>query len=82
MYLGAWSVVCAYLVCYSVCFHSCFRSCARGRRGAEESGIQYLEMKPKFTVNLSEPKKYLMIQVQLLLEDIDAIAKIKKHMPI
>jgi flagellar FliL protein len=49
--------------------------------GAEESGIQYLEMKPKFTVNLSEPKKYLMIQVQLLVEGGEAIAKIKKHMP-
>jgi len=48
------------------------------KEGAEESGIQYLEMKPKFTVNLSEPKKYLMVQVQLLLEDIEAVAKIKK----
>lgn len=49
--------------------------------GSEESGIQYMEMKPKFTVNLSEPKKYLMIQVQLLVEDEETVAKIKKHMP-
>ena len=48
---------------------------------ADESGIEYLEMNPKFSVNLSEPKKYLMIHVQLLIEGVEAVAKVKKHMP-
>ena len=47
----------------------------------EEPIIEYLEMSPKFTVNLAEPKKYLLINVQLLAEGEAAIAKIKKHLP-
>ncbi|MCK5121088.1 MAG: flagellar basal body-associated FliL family protein [Methylococcales bacterium] len=43
--------------------------------------IEYLEMKPKFTVNLDKPKKYLMINVQLLVEGAESIEKIKKHLP-
>lgn len=43
--------------------------------------IEYLEMKPKFTVNLAEPKKYLLINIQLLVEGAGAIEKIKKQMP-
>jgi flagellar protein FliL len=43
--------------------------------------IEYLEMAPKFTVNLAEPKKYLLINVQLLVEGDAAIVKIKKHLP-
>jgi len=50
---------------------------------AKEEGpaIEYLEMTPKFTVNLAEPKKYLLINVQLLVEGEGAITKIKKHLP-
>jgi len=49
----------------------------------EETGpvIEYLEMTPKFTVNLAEPKRFLLINVQLLAEGAEAIAAIKKHMP-
>lgn len=44
--------------------------------------IEYVEMKPKFTVNLAEPKKYLMINVQLLVEGAEHVEKVKKHMPV
>lgn len=49
----------------------------------EQSGpvIEYLQMGPKFTVNLEEPRKYLMINVQLLVEGAEAVDKLKKHMP-
>jgi flagellar FliL protein len=43
--------------------------------------IEYLEFTPKFTVNLAEPRKYLMINVQILAEGAEAVARIKKHMP-
>jgi len=54
-----------------------------GEKKEEGSGpvIEYLEMPPKFTVNLNEPRKYLMINVQLLVEGAEPVAKIKKHMP-
>ena len=48
---------------------------------AEAVAIEYLEMAPKFTVNLAEPKKYLLINVQLLVEGESASTKIKKHLP-
>ncbi len=51
----------------------------------EEAGAgpvtEYLEMTPKFTVNLAEPKRFLLINVQLLAEGAEAITAIKKHMP-
>ena len=43
--------------------------------------IEYLEMAPKFTVNLAGQSKYLMINVQLMIEGKENLAKIKKHMP-
>ncbi len=43
--------------------------------------IEYLEMTPKFTVNLDKPKKYLRINVQLMVEGAEYIEKIKKHLP-
>ncbi len=46
-----------------------------------ESGVKYIEMAPKFTVNLAEPKKYLLINVQLLVEGPKTIEAVKKHMP-
>ncbi|WP_347986360.1 flagellar basal body-associated FliL family protein [Methylomonas sp. AM2-LC] len=44
--------------------------------------IEYMEMKPKFTVNLAEPKKYLMINIQLMVEGAANVAKVKKFMPV
>ena len=55
-----------------------------GEKKAEENAgpvIEYLEMKPKFTVNLAEPKKYLLLNVQLLVEGADHVEVVKKHMP-
>ena len=49
--------------------------------GESESGIKYIEMIPKFTVNLAEPKKFLLIDVQLLVAGAGAIEAVKKHMP-
>lgn len=48
---------------------------------APEPDIEYLEMTPKFTVNLAERKKYLRVNIQLLVEGKDAIDKIKHHFP-
>ena len=56
-----------------------------GEKKADESAgpvIEYVEMKPKFTVNLAEPKKYLMLNVQLLVEGAEHVEKVKKHMPV
>lgn len=55
-----------------------------GHGGGSESpaeGIQYVEITPKFVVNLLEPKKYLSINVQLLIEGPEIDALVKKHMP-
>ena len=46
-----------------------------------EQAIEYLEMKPKFTVNLAERKKYLMVNVQLMVKGEERIDKIMKHFP-
>lgn len=58
-----------------------FMSAAVANEGEKASGPEYLEMAPKFIVNLSEPKKFLMINVQLLIEGVGAIEAVKKHMP-
>jgi flagellar FliL protein len=62
-----------------------FMSVAVANEGAKESeaeaGVKYMEMTPKFTVNLAEPKKFLLINVQLLVEGAGAIEAVKKHMP-
>lgn len=58
-----------------------FISVAAAEEKAEESGIKYIEMTPKFTVNLAEPKKLLLINVNLLVEGARAIAAVKKNMP-
>lgn len=49
----------------------------------ENSGpvIEYVEMAPKFTVNLAEPKKYLLVNIQLLVEGAENVENVKKHMP-
>jgi flagellar FliL protein len=43
--------------------------------------IEYLEFKPKLTVNLAGTRQYLMLNVQLLAEGAEAVAAIQKHMP-
>jgi len=43
--------------------------------------IEYLEMKPKFTVNLAQPKQYLAVSVQLMVEGDEFIEKVKKNLP-
>ncbi|MGR9044217.1 MAG: flagellar basal body-associated FliL family protein [Gammaproteobacteria bacterium] len=43
--------------------------------------IEYLEMAPKFTVNLAGRRKYLMVDVQLMIEGKENLDKFKKHMP-
>ncbi|MGR8931185.1 MAG: flagellar basal body-associated FliL family protein [Gammaproteobacteria bacterium] len=43
--------------------------------------IEYVEMEPKFTVNLAEPKKYLLVDIQLQMEGTENVEKAKKHMP-
>jgi len=58
-------------------------SYANSEAKSEEAGpvIEYLEMTPKFTVNLAEAKKYLLVNVQLLVEGAEHVEKVKKHMP-
>ncbi len=52
------------------------------KKEAEEGPvIEYIEMTPKFTVNLAEPKKYLLVKMQLLVEGAENVEKIKKNMP-
>ncbi|QPK63926.1 flagellar basal body-associated FliL family protein [Methylomonas sp. LL1] len=43
--------------------------------------VEYVEMTPKFTVNLAEPKKYLLVNIQLLVEGAEHVEKVKKNMP-
>ena len=43
--------------------------------------IEYIEMSPKFTVNLDKPNKYLVVNVQLMVEGDAFIEKVKKHLP-
>ncbi len=46
-----------------------------------EPEMIYLEMKPKITVNLAEPRKYMVVNVQLLVEGEKARERVEKHMP-
>ncbi len=52
-----------------------------GSEAKEAAGPEYLEMTPKFTVNLTESKKYLMVNVQLLIDGAAVVETVKKHMP-
>lgn len=51
------------------------------KEDADGPVVEYIEMTPKFTVNLAEPKKYLLIKVQLLVEGAENVEEIKKNMP-
>jgi len=46
-----------------------------------ELTIEYIEMSPKFTVNLDKANKYLVVNVQLMVEGDDFVDKVKKHLP-
>lgn len=46
-----------------------------------EPVIEYIEMAPKFTVNLDKRNKYLVVNVQLMVEGEKFIEKVKKHLP-
>jgi flagellar FliL protein len=52
-----------------------------GGEGEAKGGPAYVEIAPKFVVNLLENKKYLSINVQLLIDGAPTEAAIKKHMP-
>jgi len=54
---------------------------AAGEDETTEAVVEYLELKPKFTVNLAERKKYVRIDVQLMVEGDKSIEKVKKHFP-
>lgn len=70
---------------YFILIFSFFVIFSNVRAGDEEAAaddvIEYLEMKPKFTVNLDKPNKYLVINVQLMVEGTKHIEKVKKHLP-
>ncbi len=69
---------------YVILILSFFVFCNPVFAGDEESAdpvIEYLEMKPKFTVNLDKPNKYLVVNVQLMVEGEEFIEKVKKHLP-
>jgi flagellar FliL protein len=58
-----------------------FNTAYAGDEESAEPVIEYLEMAPKFTVNLDRPNKYLVVNVQLMVEGETYIEKIKKHLP-
>jgi len=59
----------------------CLPSFVSAEEEATEAVVEYLAMTPKFTVNLAEPKKYLRVDVQLMVEGDTSIEKVKKHFP-
>jgi flagellar FliL protein len=75
-----------FILLFSLAFMSTFALAEEHGGGgegekADVAGPSYLEITPKFVVNLIEPKKYLSINVQLLIEGAPIAAAIKKHMP-
>jgi flagellar FliL protein len=71
-----------WLLLLSLLFMSVIATAEEGAKESEaDAGVKYMEMTPKFTVNLAEPKKYLLVNVQLLVEGAGTIAAVKKHMP-
>jgi flagellar FliL protein len=75
------SVMRLWVVLLSLLFMSAAVANEEAKESESESGAKYMEMAPKFTVNLMEPKKILLINVNLLVEGGKFIAAIKKHMP-
>ncbi len=60
----------------------CLPTYAIAEDDEQEVIVEYLELKPKFIINLSEPKKYMRINVQLMVKGEDAVERITKHMPL
>jgi len=58
-----------------------FNTAYAGEDEVAEPVIEYLEMSPKFTVNLDKPNKYLVVNVQLMVEGEKFIEKVRKHLP-
>jgi len=58
-----------------------FNTAYAGDDESAEPVIEYVEMTPKFTVNLEKAGKYLVVNVQLMAEGEIYIEKIKKHLP-
>jgi len=58
-----------------------FNTAYAGDEESAEPVIEYVELKPKFTVNLEKAGKYLVVNVQLMAEGEKYIEKIKKHLP-
>lgn len=69
------------VVVLSLLFMSVAAANEEAKESESEAGAKYVEMTPKFTVNLAEPKKILLVNVNLLVEGGAAIASVKKHMP-
>lgn len=72
-----------FVLLISLFFASNFAFANEGGGEGEKAaaGPTYLEITPKFVVNLNEPRKYLAINVQLLIDGAATEAAIKKHMP-
>jgi flagellar FliL protein len=70
-----------FVLLLSLFFMSNFAFANEGGGESKGVGPSYLEITPKFVVNLLENKKYLSINVQLLIDGAPTEAAIKKHMP-
>lgn len=66
------------LLCTS---HFAFANEGGGEGESKASGPAYLEITPKFVVNLLENKKYLSINIQMLIDGVATEIAVKKHMP-
>jgi len=67
------------ILCLS--FFLVFNTAYAGDDESAEPVIEYIEMTPKFTVNLDRPNKYLVVNVQLMVEGEKFIEKVRKHLP-
>ena len=71
-----------FMLLFSLLFMSNFAFANEGGgEGESKGGPTYLEITPKFVVNLQENKKYLSINVQMLIDGVSTEIAIKKHMP-
>jgi len=59
----------------------CIPSYAFAGDDEEELVVEYLAVSPKFMINLAEPKKYMRVDIQLMIEGEKPIEKVKKHLP-
>jgi len=71
-----------FVLLVSILMFSSFVHASDDEEAQKEVEMEYLKMNPKFTVNLAERNKYMVINVQLLIEGEKYIEKVKKHMPL